>query len=543
MPTIPMPGIPSVQRAPIGAAPQSMEAAVSPYLSNIRTAQVAANAVGGAISAYYEKSKKIKDSGDYAKAKLEMEKADADIEQWEAENPKEFDKYENNAKERINKARAAITQDMSGEVRQQVEQEFAVREQRTVTGAKYRATQKRNRDADTSLDALARLEFNRGNLAGGDAALAQRVSNGSITKEEADLVSANYRANGAAMATDERLVQIDDIASPRAKRDALSALVGELADVENNPDLSRSDRIKATSQAVSERQRVEREMERSALSLLNGVKAGTANLGDLIAANERGEIPEWVLGSSELAQVTAAAEQKAKEEAQQEAKTKGIAGEKLEKGLLQDFSDGEGSVQLAVERGEITQAKAGKLRSRLEVLSLAQRTRPEEEGVDTFGKLSDELDQMYAVTALGYQEESQSEEGAYAQLINRIAAAPLTETNRMALVGRVLEAKLADIQEGEEDQAGFWNSDRRISEPEKRMRTDLIKTYRELLPVVGLQQTGALLVSQEATIKEFFDSRNTPPVTSEVEKLKQTLTNQARSVASDELIRAAFDFQ
>jgi hypothetical protein len=188
-----MPGIPSVQRVPIGAAPQSMEAAVSPYLSNIRTAQVAANAVGGAISAYYEKSKKIKDSGDYAKAKLELEKADADIEQWEAENPKEFDKYENNAKERINKARAAITQDMSGEVRQQVEQEFAVREQRTVTGAKYRATQGRNKDTEQTFIAAGNLAYLNGDTDMGDAYVDLRVKFDMLPAEGGEIMKKQGR--------------------------------------------------------------------------------------------------------------------------------------------------------------------------------------------------------------------------------------------------------------------------------------------------------------------------------------------------------------
>jgi len=115
-------------------------------------------------------------------------------------------------------------------------------------------------------------------------------------------------------------------------------------------------------------------------------------------------------------------------------------------------------------------------------------------------------------------------DGKYKEILDSIVTSDLTRDSKIQLMNDYFDLKASDLSDMQEEGTG-WIFDRDITPPEQEMRTNLIETYRELLPRYGALSVGQMSMNHEKMIRQFFD--NNPKATYEDVQafLKDKITN------------------
>lgn len=133
----------------------------------------------------------------------------------------------------------------------------------------------------------------------------------------------------------------------------------------------------------------------------------------------------------------------------------------------------------------------------------------------------------------------QPEEEEYQKIFRLIQASAkeLTKETRLKLMDEFFTLKLADMADlKEEAEPGRW-LDRTLTTDERALRKDMIDEYTRLLPALGPDGAGALLLSQEASIRAFFDgAKDGKPSTAEIEAFRTTLAKEAQKAAGEQAL-------
>jgi len=533
----------------------SFEAAAAPARALMSVAQ-GLGEVGDVAMQFAQKVKQGKDAADVVRAKNIRLDAQAEFETWAATEQDETKWEEGNA-QRVEKARAAIAGlKASRDAQARIDVDFLDWEGQRTTQVRNQALRQTAANANRDMQNAIQRMADMGNIVAVDEIIRQTVELGLIHDTEADTIRAKAHQRADRARVDKAMVGIGLL--PLAEQiGALEKLREQVtADGTMNARVS-LETIDLTTKALNQ---VQTHLDRNTLSLLTDLQQGDATIADVFSASEKGLVPEGLIGPEAMdPRITkASAEGQQRQVASATAQRETIRGqqhaaagryESLSKDVLQDFTAGDFEIQASLDRRDITPSRAEELRTRLEVLSLAQQSAPEE-GVDnSYRSLKGRIDSLYTATALGYYEKSQLTDEQYRQLNADILdpKTRLTQSNKLDLMKRLYMAKLADIKEGEED-ADTFMFDRRIVPAEKDMRVELLETIKGngtvekpgLLPALGLQQSGALLFSQEDAIRRLFDAGD--PTPEQIQALKDQLTTQLKSAASQELIRSSFGF-
>ena len=198
MPTIPLPSIPSVQRAAAPGAMRNVAAAGAEYRANAEMGQQIGGAVASTIMVFHEKSQRLQAAAAEAKVRLEMAKVQDDIDLMAAEdaNP---DHWEPKAQARVEQANAtfdAAKGRLSTEAKDSIDRAVAQWRQDITTGVKYKAISARNKESDAVLQMEIDSHYEAGRVGAGDEAVDKRVAMGSISKPRGDLLKEQGRVRG-----------------------------------------------------------------------------------------------------------------------------------------------------------------------------------------------------------------------------------------------------------------------------------------------------------------------------------------------------------
>lgn len=298
--------------------------------------------------------------------------------------------------------------------------------------------------------------------------------------------------------------------------------------------LTAEDRLAFRSRVVQEREAAQRQMDTSGHRLVSGLRSGRMTLDNVKVAVESGEIDRETaaLLSPDLILAMQERDDKLAEKAGAEAKRQQNSLESLRNKAL----NGRGSVSARdikrdVGLGEISGAGGAQLTE-----ELSQASRAELAGGDA-EIIRNNIRGGWASKLFGRQ----PSEDSYRELQNAILAAKLTKPTRLALVNELLDLKLADIADLEEE-GGDW-IDRAITKPEKSLRVDMIQQYKILLEPLGDTLAGDLMFNQEAEIRNFFDSAPDGKRThSEIEAFKNTkLLPIIRNAAAQDALEDIFN--
>lgn len=117
------------------------------------------------------------------------------------------------------------------------------------------------------------------------------------------------------------------------------------------------------------------------------------------------------------------------------------------------------------------------------------------------------------------------------------SAKELTKETRLKLMDEFFTLKLADMADLEEEgEPGRW-LDRTLTTDERALRKGMIDEYKRLMPALGPDGAGALLLSQEARIRAFFDgAKDKKRSTAEIEALRTTLAKEAQKAAGEQAL-------
>lgn len=311
--------------------------------------------------------------------------------------------------------------------------------------------------------------------------------------------------------------------------------------------LSLGGRVNLEAIANARIREAERSMDTAGKQIVTAIRAGRATEADVSDALKSGAIdrqtaaaiaPDVVL-ASEVAQERIARRQavddsKKENATQQRAATaERIRKQALDKG---DVSIMDIEKQLAL--GEIDNPQAEQLKA-----ELIQAARREQTTADSpFETISKKIHGGFTGKLFGVQ----PSEGDYRKLQAQINNAGLTKESRLKLVGELMDLKLADMADLQEEGPanGRW-LDRDISAPERAMRKTMIDEYRKLLPALGDTLAGDLMFNQEARIRAFFDnapSKEGRP-RAEIDKfVKEELLPEAQKAAGYQSIKDVFGF-
>lgn len=311
--------------------------------------------------------------------------------------------------------------------------------------------------------------------------------------------------------------------------------------------LSLGGRVNLESMANARIREAERAMDTAGKQIVTAIRAGRATEADVSAALKTGAIDRQTAAAISpdvaLAEEVAAdrinrrkevAQAKAENEAQQmAAATDSLRKRAVEKG---DVSIMDIDKQLAL--GKVNREQADQLKA--ELIQTARREQTTAAGA--FEVLSKEIHGGFASKLFGRQ----PSEEQYRKLQMSINNAALTKESRLKLVGDLMDLKLADMADLQEEgpKNGKW-LDRDITAPERDMRKTMIGEYKKLLPALGDTLAGDLMFNQEARIRAFFD---TAPAKdgrprSEIDKfVKEELLPEAQRAAGHEALKDAFGF-
>lgn len=311
--------------------------------------------------------------------------------------------------------------------------------------------------------------------------------------------------------------------------------------------LSLAGRVNLQSIAEARIREAERKSDTNAKQIVTAIRAGRATEADVSAALKAGAIDRQTAAAIApdvaLAEEVAAerinrrqevAQAKAENKAQQmAATTDSLRKRALEKG---DVSIRDIDKQLAL--GEVNPEQADQLKA--ELVQAARREQTTAAGA--YEEISKKIHGGFSDKLFGRQ----PTEDQYRKLHAQINNAGLTKESRMKLVSDLMDLKLADMADLQEEgpKNGKW-LDRDISAPERAMRRTMIGEYKKLLPAMGNTLAGDIMFNQEARIRSFFDTAPGKDGRSqaEIEKfMKEDLLPEAQKAAGFEALRDAFQF-
>lgn len=176
--------------------------------------------------------------------------------------------------------------------------------------------------------------------------------------------------------------------------------------------------------------------------------------------------------------------------------------------LNREIEKGEASlydIEQAELNESISPAFAEAARKQIELKSLAETTGT----IDAFGEetvvalIRDQMNFGWAQFATGGNLEPTKKltEDVLGQIVN----SGLSKETTNILMKEWLGMKAADLMDHKEQRPGFMN-DRKISETEKEIRTDLITRYHGLVNEMGALSVGRMAQINEQRIQEYFDS-------------------------------------
>jgi hypothetical protein len=99
----------------------------------------------------------------------------------------------------------------------------------------------------------------------------------------------------------------------------------------------------------------------------------------------------------------------------------------------------------------------------------------------------------------------QPEDQEYQDIATLIGSARLNKETRLALFDKMLTLKLSDLADSEEEGSPERWSDRKVTDPERNLRSTLISEYRKIAPVTQESAMASLFFNQEQKIRDFFD--------------------------------------
>lgn len=311
--------------------------------------------------------------------------------------------------------------------------------------------------------------------------------------------------------------------------------------------LSLGGRVNLESIAAARIREAERKVDSNAKQIVTAIRAGRATAADVQEAVKSGAIdkatagaiaPDVVLAQEvadeRIARRQAADQAKAENKAQQmAAMTERLRTQAVEKGdvSLRDISRN-------VALGEITPEQGQQLSAELIQAARREQTTP----AGAYEEISKEIHGGFAAKMFGRQPSDDD----YRKLQARINNAALTKESRLKLVSDLMDLKLADMADLQEEgpKNGRW-LDRDISAPERSLRKDMIGEYKKLLPATGDVLAGDLMFNQEAKIRAFFDTATgkdgrTKP---EIDKfMREELLPELHKAAGFEALRDAFQY-
>jgi hypothetical protein len=541
----------SVDAIPIGGAMRTDEGDQAILQGRTALSRGLAD-LSGTIQNAFLLSQRAKNEADLVRGRLEMKKI-AGENQIELEkrsgNP---DEWEGITKDVVTAGRPRVFGEtaekkskISGPVKKQLEEEWAAFEQDQTQGVEFQALRQTNKQSDEAFEQAAAIAYNEGRYEDGDAEMDKRADLGTQSaKLVKDVLKPKGREAGARTQVKVRLEAIEAM-TPREQEIAYRDLPKELEAVQH---LSKPDRLVVESKAIQLQRQAGRALDTNALQTVRGLRNGSLTLADVAKSDEAGELrdlamaPEFEAASGAFQAEEREKVQTAREQKQSKARAAEGRFEALSKDALYEGKVGLEGIDKAIQRGEATPGQAAELKNRLEVVSLAQQTEaPGDDRNPNFSSISDKLDNLFAAGSLDLRPGHQPDPEEYTKIYEQIQQAKITMPNKLALMERFYAAKLADVSDLEEEGTGRW-LDRDISKPEAVLRTDLIRSYKEILPSLGLQQAGALLFSQEDQIIRFFEGREKPPAPAELKAFHDALFATARGSASSDLIAASFGF-
>lgn len=311
--------------------------------------------------------------------------------------------------------------------------------------------------------------------------------------------------------------------------------------------LSLGGRVNLESIANARIREAERAMDTAGKSIVTAIRAGRATEADVSDALKSGAIDRQTAAAIAPDVVLAqevAADRVARRQAVDDAKKENAAqqmaatAERLRRQAVEKGDVSILDIDKALALGEIAQPQAEKLRA-----ELTQAARREQTTTDSpYESISKEIHGGFASKLFGRQ----PSEAEYRKLQAKINNAGLTKESRLKLVGELMDLKLADMADLQEEgpKNGKW-LDRDITAPERAMRKTMLDEYRKLLPALGDTLAGDLMFNQEARIRAFFDtapSKEGRP-RAEIEKfVKEELLPEARNAAGYESLKDAFNY-
>lgn len=311
--------------------------------------------------------------------------------------------------------------------------------------------------------------------------------------------------------------------------------------------LSLGGRVNLESIANARIREAERAMDTAGKSIVTAIRAGRATEADVSDALKSGAIDRQTAAAIAPDVVLAqevAADRVARRQAVDDAKKENAAqqmaatAERLRRQAVEKGDVSILDIDKALALGEIAQPQAEKLRA-----ELTQAARREQTTTDSpYEAISKEIHGGFASKLFGRQ----PSEAEYRKLQAKINNAGLTKESRLKLVGELMDLKLADMADLQEEgpKNGKW-LDRDITAPERAMRKTMLDEYRKLLPALGDTLAGDLMFNQEARIRSFFDTapgKEGRP-RAEIEKfVKEELLPEARNAAGYESLKDAFNY-
>lgn len=308
--------------------------------------------------------------------------------------------------------------------------------------------------------------------------------------------------------------------------------------------MTQGQRAQLTTQAQQRIREQERAMDVTGRAIVAQMRMGRATEADLANAVKLGQITEdtalaimpdvaealneW---EGKIAARREAADRRTQEKNQQQAN----ATDRLTTSALRGH-EGVRDIDQQLALGEISKEQAEKLKSNIVQLSKAEQL------VDgPFKTLDTKLNSLLS----GKLFNDAPEDAEYQAMQAEITAAKLTKESRLKLMDKLLQVKLSDVDDlQEEGPSGSW-SDRSITPPERALRRDMLAQYRMLLPALGDVNAGAFLFSQEKEIRDFFDQAKPGTTRSEAEITKflnEKLLPPVRDAAGYEPLKNAFSW-
>ena len=311
--------------------------------------------------------------------------------------------------------------------------------------------------------------------------------------------------------------------------------------------LSLGGRVNLESIANARIREAQRAMDTAGKGIVTAIRAGRATEADVSEALKSGAIdrqtaaaiaPDVVLAqevaADRVARRQAVDQAKKENEAQQMAAT----AERLRKQAVEKGDVSVLDIDKALALGEIAQPQAEQLKA--ELMQAARREQTTEDS--PYEAISKEIHGGFTAKLFGRQ----PSDAEYRKLQAKINNAGLTKESRLKLVGELMDLKMADMADLQEEGPanGKW-LDRSITAPERAMRKTMLDEYRKLLPALGDTLAGDLMFNQEARIRAFFDTapgKDGRP-RAEIEKfVKEELLPEARNAAGYESLKDAFKY-